>query len=247
MNDERKNKVYGERIGLVEDTADPDKMMRARVRVIGLHTDQVQANVLPWAEYKLPIGARLNEGGFTPVKVGDWVWIDFPYDGDPRRPRITGSVHYAPDKQPYLPHESWGGSEKLSHKTTGEEPAPGADSYHGPVTFTQHGVTVVIHADKSVSITHRETGTAIRVSPEGDIVLHSENNLFLSAIEHLKGIIEGNLDIKISGKSSTVAMEGHEIDGGTGDLSGVVTKDCICPFTGSPHSDYSLEVQASKG
>ena len=245
---QQQNKLSGEYIALVESVDDPESLMRAQVRVFGVFTDKTPKADLPWAEYKLPIGARVNDGMFTPVDVGDYVWVDFPYPpGDSRRPRITGSVHHSPGKIPNLPHESFAGSQKLSHKTTGEEPGPAAAEYHKNAVFTQHGITVELNVDNSLTITQRATGTAIRVSPEGDITLHSEKNTFFSTIEDLKGIIEGNAKIDVTGKTELTSMEGVDVDGGSGDLSGVVTQLCICPFTGKPHSDFSLEVQASKG
>ena len=256
-------KYFGEYIGCVECIDDPDKMMRVQVRDMVHHTAKVPTKDLPWAEYKLPVGARVNDGFFVPVDIGDWVWIDYPYSGDPRRPRITGSVHHAPGKIPNLPHESFAGSEKLAHKTTGEEPVPAPANYHKDLVYTQHGVTIEVNEDKSIAITQRATGTAIRVSPQGDITLHGEKNIFMSAIENLKVIVEGNAKVDVSGNTdittrgacTIIALEtvtvkgdaGVNIDGGSGDLSGVVTKDCICPFLGKPHSDFSANVKASKG
>lgn len=61
-------------------------------------------------------------------------------------------------------------------------------------------------------------------------------------------IINGhaNQNITIEGTTNIVSNGGVNIDGGSGSLSGVVTQQCICPFTGSPHSDYSGNVTASK-
>jgi len=252
MNDERpkgqqQNKFFGDYIGLVESVDDPDKMMRVQVRVFGVFTDKVPTKDLPWAEYLLPVGSRANDGCFTPVSVGDHVWVRFPYQGDSRRPMIVGSVHYAPGKVPNFPHESFAGSEKLVHKKTGEESAPGAAEYHKNVVYTQNGTTVELNADHSIVVTQRATGTSIRVSADGDITLHSEKSLFLSSIENLRGVIEGNAKVSVTGKTELTSMGKIDIDGGSGDLSGVVTQLCICPFTGLPHSDFSLDVKASKG
>lgn len=38
-----------------------------------------------------------------------------------------------------------------------------------------------------------------------------------------------------------------DIDGGSGISSGVVTNLCVCPFTGNPHSDFSIDVTATRG
>lgn len=200
-------KYFGERIGRVECVDDPGKMMRVQVRDMVLHSDKVPTKDLSWAEYKLPIGARFNDGNFTPVDIGDLVWIDYPYNGDPRRPRITGSVHFAPGKVPNFPHESFSGHEKLIHKVAGEEPAPTMAEYHKNCVYTQHGITIEINEDKSVSITQRATGTAIRISPQGDITLHGEKNIYMSAAENLKMIVEGNAQIDVTGNTD-IATQG---------------------------------------
>ena len=157
------------------------------------------------------------------------------------------------------------------HEDKKEEPAPAAAGYHRDVVYTQHGITIEVNADKSVSITQRATGTAIRVSPQGDITLHGEKNIFMSAIENLKVIVEGNAQFDVSGKAditvretcnlkamdavtvnsdasvSIVGAESVSIDGGTGDLEGVITGKSVCPLTGKPHSDPSTNVKASHG
>lgn len=49
-------------------------------------------------------------GAFASCIVGDLVWVDFPYEGDSRRPRITAAGQDAPNGQPNVPSESWGGA-----------------------------------------------------------------------------------------------------------------------------------------
>ena len=240
-------KYTGEYIGIVEDVNDPKKMMRVRVRVFGIFTDKVPVEDLPWAEYRLPIGARVNDGFFTPVDKGDYVWLTFPFDGDTRRPVLIGSVHHTPDGIPSMPHEAFVGPENIVHKRTGEEPPPAAHKYHEDAIFTQHGFTVEICKDKSMRIVQRDTGTEIDIDPKGNITFHGEKNLFFSTVESLKGLVGKDITITAQGHTTIVSMGKMDLDGGSADLSGVVTKLCICPFTGKPHSDYSLEVQASKG
>lgn len=268
MTDERpkgqqQNRFYGEYIAIVESVSDPENLMRIQLRVFGVFTDKVPKEDLPWGEYLLPIGARVNDGCFTPVDIGDYVWVRFPFDGDTRRPMVIGSVHYAPGKIPNFPHESFAGSQKLAHKITGEEPAPAVAAYHKNCVYSQHGVTIEINEDRSIAITQRATGTAIRVSPQGDITLHGEKNIFMSAIENLKVIVEGDAQVDVSGNSAITtrgsctitameaatvkALGGVNVDGGSGDLAGVITGKSACSFTGLPHSDPSSNVKASHG
>ncbi len=59
--------------------------------------------------------------------------------------------------------------------------------------------------------------------------------------------VKGTAEITVNGKTTLISKGGVDIDGGSADLSGVVTQSCICPFTGNPHSDYSVNVKISKG
>ena len=81
-------------------------------------------------------------------------------------------------------------------------------------------------------------------TPAGNLIHISDDEGFIKVIDP-----NGN-EILILRKDGKIVIKANRevlIDGGTGDLSGVVTKDCICPFTGRPHSDYSINVKASKG
>ncbi len=57
----------------------------------------------------------------------------------------------------------------------------------------------------------------------------------------------GDLKLLVGQALKLLALEGIELDGGTSDLSGVVTRDCICAFTGNPHPHASRNVTASRG
>lgn len=66
-----------------------------------------------------------------------------------------------------------------------------------------------------------------------------------SWLEHDRGASEFNLHCK--GLVRIYAADKIELNGGTDDLNGVVTGDCVCQFTGVPHLNYSSNVEASKG
>lgn len=180
---------------------DPKKYKRVQVRPVALF-DGVQDNDLPWAEIKLPVSARANEGDFTPFKKGDVVWIDFPYitlnEIDMRRPRITGSVHLAPNGILNLPHEVFGGQDVHTHKRLNNEPKakPAKDSK----VMTLHGITVEVVSDGIWRVFHRNSGTELELSEH--ILAHSEKELFVSAKE--TGRIE-------TGKALTIVVNDGNI------------------------------------
>lgn len=174
-------KTYqGDYVAEVVNVQDPQKQMRVQVRVYDMF-DDVPERDLPWATYKLPLGVRPADGGLIPVQVGDKVWVDFPYGGDTRRPRITGGVHFIPDGQPTLPTEMWQGPDQVQHKRTEDEPTPETPGYHEDVVFKQHGVLVQLTKTGELRATQLASGTAVEITKGGTIVLHSENEILGSS------------------------------------------------------------------
>jgi len=175
-------------IGRVVNIDDPKKQLRVKIRVFGVFTDNVPDEDLPWAEYAFPPGSRDNEGFVTSVEVGDYVWVDFPFSGNTRRPRLLGSVHYCPDGVPNAPHEMWLGPDALEHERI-IAPVPAAREYYKNNVYSQAGIVVEVvpGGDGSIIVTQKETGTAIEITPGGDITLHAEGNIYA---ESAKGNIK---------------------------------------------------------
>ena len=253
--------------GQVVSLEDPESLMRVRVRVIPFF-EGVEQPKLPWAEYRLPPGFRAGEGAFYPVKVGDWVWVDFPHGGDTRRPRITGSMHFCPGGTPNFPGDAWG--ESFAHQRTGDEPVPTAPAYHdGSIVVDQNGVMLEIAADGAIRATHKASGSAIEITADGHITIHGEGQINVSAADNVKVICQANVNIEATGpvdvqaqdvvnvacqgaatvtsqdKVTVTGMAGVDIDGGPGGPQGVVQGSCICPLTGAPHVMRSATVKAS--
>jgi Type VI secretion system/phage-baseplate injector OB domain len=222
MPPDKPKRYPGEYVGIVEDTVDPDGFMRVQVRVIEVFTDDVPVEDLPWATYKLPVGTRPNDGYFTPAQVGDYVWVDFPFKGDTRRPRITGSVHYCPDETPNFPSESLGSGpggggivgkilELLSHFRLGNEPEPAEPEYHTNSVWTQHGTTIETNEDGSYRITQREAGTAIEISTEGHLIIHGEGNVYISSKKNQEVFINGDTEVRQIGDAREETMGKRKI------------------------------------
>lgn len=184
----------GTYIGEVVSVADPQKLMRVQVRVYDVF-DGVPPNDLPWATYNLPLGSRPGEGGIIPVKVGDLVNIDFPHNGDTRRPRITGAAPLAPGGKPNLPGEAFGQGE-YQHKRTPEEPQPETPGYHEDITYKQNGVLIQLTKSGELRFTQIASGTSIEISKDGHIVLHGEKDVFVSAQGKCLMDITGDFTVK---------------------------------------------------
>jgi len=209
-------KIYsGEYVSQVVNLDDPKRMMRVQVRVFDIFDDVPVAD-LPWATYRLPLGVRPSDGGLVPVKVGDLVWVDFPFNGDTRRPRITGGVHHAPEGNPNMPPEAWAGPGQFEHKRTPNEPTPAAPVYHEDIVFQQNGVLVQITKPGAARITNLASGTAAEIAPDGDVIIHCEKNCYQSVqgdyLVDVKGdfklLVAGAMDMLSQG-AGTVQSQGN--------------------------------------
>lgn len=96
-------KVY---YGVVESRADPLKIGRCKVRVIGVHTENTSilpTKDLPWAIPLMPITSASTSGiGYSPTGIveGSWVCVIFR-DGDSlQEPIILGSFFGIPQTEP---------------------------------------------------------------------------------------------------------------------------------------------------
>jgi hypothetical protein len=242
-----RKKYDGQYIGVVELLSDPEELMRVKVRVFPIFPSGLPVEGLPWAEYLLPVGARAGDGVFIPVKVGDYVWVDFPYNGDTRRPRVIGSAHYCPAGVPNLPEEAWAGPGAFTHTRDGKEPAPVSPAYHdGSVIVSENGALIEIRNDKSICVSQKDTGTAIEITPGGKITIHCASEINVSSAEDTNVIVHGNTNVDCDGKTIITSAGSVEIDGGSGSVKGVVQGDCICAFTGRPHIMVSSNVKASQ-
>lgn len=155
----RPKKYEGEYTGTVKSVAvDPKKGLRIQVEIDPIFTG-VSTDKLPYVTYKLPFGCRANDGVFMPLQVGDKVWCDFPFDGDTRRPRVTGVVHEFPDDKPKAPDDAWNGDGKVDDDAT----------YHEDFVWKQHNVISKVRKNGEVLIQQIQTGTNIRIETDGSI------------------------------------------------------------------------------
>lgn len=93
-------------IGVVEDRYDPEQMGRVKVRVFGLHTDditRITTEDLPWANVMMPANTASISGlGNSPTGLveGSWV-VGFFADGENSQdPIIMGSLPGKPTQSP---------------------------------------------------------------------------------------------------------------------------------------------------
>lgn len=183
---------------VVNAKGDPKKLLRVQVRIPGL-MDGVPDGNLPWATYKLPIGAGAGRGDFTPVQNGDSVWVDFPASThgkqDTRQPRIVGGVHASPDGTLNLPDEAYG--KPFQHDRSGEGAPPASSGgYCGSKVVSFHGSTVEFVPDGTLRLFSRGAGSILEVLPDGKILLSASADLVIRAGGNIDMMAGGNVSIK---------------------------------------------------
>lgn len=191
-------KLSGRYRCVVENTEHPEGFYLVQVRVLGLW-DDMEKDALPWAEYELELGARYNSGDVCPVEVGDLVWVVFEHD-DTRAPIITGACAYAPNKVPNLPHEAIAGPEAYQHKRSGNEPKPDKAEYHKNKVLSLNGVLIELEKSGAYRITQKASGTAIEIAKSGQVVIHGESDVYVSAVKDLLMKAGGKIGIEAGGQ-----------------------------------------------
>lgn len=187
---------------VVVDTVHPQGLMMARVKLQGLW-DDVPDDQCPWAEYLLPIG-----GGFVPTQKGDLVWIDFPYHGDTRRPRIVGAAQLALKGKPNVPPESWAGDGAYEPpRGDGQPPAPPMSPTEDYV-YKRCGLLERRTAGGGWSVTHTPTGTEVGINDAGQVVIIGAKDVY---VESATGVT-----IKTAAGVKMEAQEGVSIKAGAG-------------------------------
>ncbi len=246
------NKLYGRYRAAVVNTVHPDGLYMVTVRVLELW-DAIPDEDLPYAEFLLPLGAKPSHGHAVPVEKDDLVWVEFPRNGDTRYPLITGSVYYAPSYKSNLPDDVNG--TPYQHKRSTGEPKPVKYNRKDDL-YERWGLREQKSHTGGWQITHVASGTAIEITPDGQCVIHTEGDQWRSATGNLTEQFDGDVKLSVGGgqtitiskdsilKAKNIIETADKISMNGG--KGVVTGECICAFTGKPHSDMSSCVTAGK-
>jgi hypothetical protein len=164
-------KMLGKYKAIVGNTKHPEGLMMCQIKLVTLW-DGMPEEELPWAEYQLPIGAA-----FVPAKTGDFVWVEFPLDGDSRHPLITGAAMVAPSGNPNVPPESSGKGTAYKHADVDGAPAlpvltPGDDG-----VSRRNGLMEVRTKSGAIMFTHEKSGSRFGMNDDGDLFFYAAKNL----------------------------------------------------------------------
>ena len=100
----------------------------------------------------------------------------------------------------------------------------------------QQGDGVFINIDAGGNIKAKTPG--IITLDRGDQTITIDDNVKVAAA--------GNIELNRGAQKIILDDAGVSIDGGSGDMDGVITGKCVCHLTGGPIADKSSDVKASK-
>lgn len=202
----------------VVTTVHPQNLMMARIRVNGLH-DNISETNLPWAERNLPDG-----GAFSPLIAGDTVWVDFPYAGDSRRPRIVGFAQDASGGSANVAAEASGVGDGYQQKDVEGAPAAPSLSPTKDYVYKRNNLMEVRSAGGGWSLTSMGTGTTMGINEGGeqyilaqaDVFIYSSAKVTVKAAASMLVDVTGDLDLKASGDinvgaGGTVKISGSQV------------------------------------
>ena len=183
---------------------DPEKLCRVQVRILGMF-EGVPDNDLPWATYRLPVGAGSNRGDFSPCFKDDYVWVDFPFSShgeiDTRSPRITASMHNSANGTPNLPKESLG--KGYNHKHSSYK-----SPYHGSKVSTYHGSTIEQCPNGSVRVFSHGSGSLVEINGEnGNVLVYGASDIDIRSDSDISMSAARNIDIKAGGEITANASK----------------------------------------
>ncbi|HCT3325296.1 TPA: baseplate protein [Enterobacter cloacae] len=177
----------------VVDVKHPKSLMMARVSVDALWHG-VPDDACPWAEYNLEIG-----GAFAPCKIGDLVWVDFPYEGDSRRPRIIGACQDAPGGEPNVPPESWGGADAYQPPEIDDAPPLRELKPTEDYVYNRNGLLEIRTGGGGWSVTHLASDTTMGMNENGQIFIISSQNVFVQGATGVKVKSGADLELEAAG------------------------------------------------
>lgn len=194
------HKIDGKRRAVVIATVAEGNKMKAQIRVLG-EWEGIGDDALPWAEYLLPV-----DRAFVPTKPGDLVWVEFPYNGDSRRPMIVGAAQDWAGGVPNVAPEASGVGEQYSPPAKeGAPPAP-ALTPTADMVLNRDGVLIIRTAGGAYSMTRTADGTTIGFNEAGDVNILSEGQTYVNATGNITIITAGDVDIQAGGNASLEAV-----------------------------------------
>lgn len=204
-------------MGVVEDTDDPMKGGRLKVRVLNEHFDRVATEDLPWATVMLPITSASYSGiGTAPVgaiEKGTNV-VGFYADGTSKRiPVIVGTLPFPQRGSGDTNYLAKGQGPIEKQLVDGEpESAYAAEYPYNATHTTRSGHAIELDDTPGAERIHvyHKSGAYVEIFPDGQIVTKSpSNNVEVTVEDKEIRVVRGDMDVKVSRGGITIDALGH--------------------------------------
>lgn len=119
----------------------------------------------------------------------------------------------------------------------------GGKTVHCIIVGTEHADKRLKDLARGESALYNDIGIKIHLTKNGIVVDGAGKSLTVQNVSDVNVNATGVVNVKAGGKA-TVEAAGIELKGG-GAIKGVVTMDCLCAYTGSPHPMGSSTVKAT--
>lgn len=187
--------------GTVVTTVHPQGLMMARVRINGLG-ENLSEDSLPWAERNLPDG-----GAYSPLIAGGLVWVDFPYSGGSRHPRIAGFAQDAAGGTSNVAAEASGQGDPYSQKDVEGAQASPVLSATKDFVYKRNGLMEIRSSGGGWSMTHTAVGSTMGQNDDGeqyliaqaDIVINLTAKVTIKAAAEMQIVASASLKIEVVG------------------------------------------------
>ena len=206
------------------------KTAKVKIKVLGM-MEGIPTDDLPWAEFLLPVG-----NGYIPTTPGDSVWVDFPYNGDTRRPRITGGAMDQIGGAPNIAAEAGGrgtaGGGHEEHKFPNVPGQPPLPHYASPADHTLQR-NQVLHrngilemrtytppdasgssAKSGYMMVNTTTNAVIAMNQDGDVIISTTGKVFVHSGGDMTLDSGGDLNLNATGKIAQKAGGSFDLEAG---------------------------------
>lgn len=191
------DRVYEPMIGIVTDNQDPDKLMRVKVKLPALSSEDQT-----WWVPVVSMGAGKDRGWFFLPEVDDEVLVAFEH-GDINHPVVIGRLWNGKDAPP----DTNGGSNERRVLVSRSGSRIELDDENNKITVKDGGGIgeVTFAADDNTLTMEAKSGDVVIQCPNGELQILVDGEISLKANQ--------NLDIRSDGKTQLGAGSGLKLDG----------------------------------
>lgn len=192
------DRVYEPVIGIVTDNKDPDKLMRVKVKIPALSSQDTT-----WWVPVVSLGAGKERGWFFLPEVNDEVLVAFEH-GDMNRPIIIGALWNGQDKPPE--QQSSSNAKRVMKSRAGS--LIEIDDEQNTITISDGGGKGVIKFEASSNklTIEAKQGDVVIQAPAKELKVVATGNIEMTANTNLE--MRGGQNVNVTGMGVTLKADG---------------------------------------